>query len=33
MLTSLAEHYGFAIDTPFAELDPRPPAADPVRQR
>ncbi|MFZ2207235.1 MAG: excinuclease ABC subunit UvrA [Porticoccaceae bacterium] len=23
MLTSLAEHYGFAIDTPFAELDPR----------
>ncbi|MGE3297332.1 MAG: excinuclease ABC subunit UvrA [Porticoccaceae bacterium] len=23
MLTSLAEHYGFAIDTPFAALDPR----------
>jgi excinuclease ABC subunit A len=23
MLTSLAEHYDFAIDTPFAELDPR----------
>ncbi len=23
MLTSLAEHYGFPIDTPFADLDPR----------
>ena len=23
MLTSLAEHYGFSIDCPFAELDPR----------